>query len=275
MELEFVLRWAASRHPVSQEQLVTIVNDMLKDAGEEPVSPGEVKQHIPHIPQLSHLVGPSRPKTVLVIPDTHEPFSMRDSIDFCKRIADEYSVDEVVHIGDLVDLHTASRWPNDPDALSAKDESYQARERVSMWVDAFPSVKMCIGNHDIRAHRQATKSGLSPDWVKGFSEFYQLPWDIQPSFLIDGVLYRHGTDAGGGVNPAAKIAMEEGVNVVQGHYHTKQGWRKNNGGTWGLQVGCLIDSSSYAFKYANSRGFKFGVAIVERGQLPIVKEYEV
>ena len=49
-----------------------------------------------------------------------------------------------------------------------------------------------------------------------------------------------------------KLGQQYGMNVVQGHYHTKfaiQYWGNPNALHWGLQAGCLIDKDSLAYEY--------------------------
>ena len=61
--------------------------------------------------------------SVLVIGDTHLPFSHRNYLDFCVEIGKRCKCSQVVHIGDLVDLHSMSFHDSkDPDGFSPGDE---------------------------------------------------------------------------------------------------------------------------------------------------------
>ena len=77
-----------------------------------------------------------------IIGDTHIPFEKKGYLEFCKRTFDYFECDEIVHIGDLVDLHALSYHERDPNGRSAKDELDIAKERLRLWYKAFPRIQV-------------------------------------------------------------------------------------------------------------------------------------
>ncbi len=79
---------------------------------------------------------------VLIIADTHCPGMRRGYIDFLKRIADDYAVNRIVHIGDLVDWASISFHEKSP-ALSNAVKEFQtandANKTSSPYVVPTPS----------------------------------------------------------------------------------------------------------------------------------------
>jgi hypothetical protein len=122
------------------------------------------------------------------------------------------------------------------------------------WGAAFPSVTVCIGNHDRRYLRVAYEHGIPRRMLRSLSESYQTPpgWQWMDSVTIDGVLYTHGEGLKG--QYAYRRAMETmGCDVVIGHIHSYPGiaHTRKLGAVlqWGMCVGCAIDEASYAMAY--------------------------
>jgi len=68
-----------------------------------------------------------------------------------------------------------------------------------------------------------------------------------------------------------KVAMQYGMNAVQGHYHTKFSisyFSNPDQLVWGMQTGCLINQKSMAFQYAKNFKTRFivGCGMIINGQ---------
>ena len=63
---------------------------------------------------------------VLVIGDAHCPGMRRGYVEFLKRIADDYAVNRVVHIGDLADWSSISFHEKNPRLSNATAEFKKA-----------------------------------------------------------------------------------------------------------------------------------------------------
>lgn len=189
-----------------------------------------------------------------VFSDTHIPFQHPNYLTFLKDTFAEWGVEEVICLGDLIDNHAISRFQSEPCADGAYLELAKAREAVKELTEAFPNVKMCRGNHDDIAYRQAKTLGIGDVFIKPFREIYGLPptWELEDEYVIDGVLYTHGTGRGG-KHATYNIAVDERMPVCSGHTHTGGGvnYIANKTETiFALNTGALIDQSAYAFEYS-------------------------
>lgn len=195
------------------------------------------------------------PKNILIIGDTHIPYEKNGYLDFCIEQYDKWNCDTVIHIGDLIDSHATSRHPSLPDAYSPGDELQYTIRKLRSWYKAFPNMKVCIGNHDIRSYKIATEYGIASKWMKGFADVLEVPnWEFEESFEINGILYTHGTGTTG-QNAAHMRALNLGQSVVIGHLHTESSviyHQVADRTIFGMIVGCGVDEKSYGMNYAKN-----------------------
>lgn len=192
-------------------------------------------------------------KSVLIIGDTHEPFTHPGYLPFCKRIEQAMKCTEVVHIGDLVDNHAISYHEHDPNGKSPLEEMYTADEHLAKWFKAFPKVKLCLGNHDRLVDRKGKTNGLPKRVFQPFRKIWNLPtgWQEDFEFIIGGVKYLHGTGYSGSM-AHIQAAYDNRMSCVVGHLHSVAGVEylaNSKDIIFGMSVGCGIDRKSYAFEY--------------------------
>lgn len=190
---------------------------------------------------------------VLVISDTHIPFQHPDALDFLKAVARKYKTNEVVHVGDELDMHALSNYDHDPDGYSAGHELTKALKELKKFYKAFPSVKCCISNHTARPFRRAYKFGIPSAFIRDYRDFLEAPkgWEWADEWVIDGVIYQHG-EGFLGQNGAIKAALANSQSTVIGHIHSFAGIQYSATPkflVFGMNVGCLINKDSYAFNY--------------------------
>lgn len=185
---------------------------------------------------------------VLAIGDLHAPFVKEGYLEFCQETRDKYKCNTVLLIGDILDNHYSSYHETDPDGHSAAKELELAKEQISKFYKAFPNAKVCVGNHDLIPNRKNFSSGVSKAWIRPISEVLDTPnWEYAEDFLIDGVLYTHGTG-----RKARQRCQQEFISVVQGHYHSDsyvEYYASPKDLLFALQIGCGIDDRQYAFAY--------------------------
>ena len=217
----------------------------------------------------------NRKSNVLVIADTHFPFEKEGYLEHCLAMFNKYNCNQVVHIGDEVNLRGVSQWEKDPDGFSPGTEALLAQEKMKIWYKAFPNVKVCIGNHTARPFRMAKSNGIPKKFIKSYEEAWEAPrgWQWADSWEIDGVHYTHGTGFSG-ANAAVTIATRHRQNTVIGHIHSQAGIQYSASKidlVWGMQVGGALDDTSYAAYYAKDQLKKsiIGCGIVLQGKLPI------
>lgn len=191
-----------------------------------------------------------------VFSDVHIPFAHPNYLAFLKDTFAEWGVEQIVCLGDLIDNHAISRFQSEPCADGAYTELSKARRMVKELTETFPVVKMCRGNHDDIAYRQAATLGIGAEFIKPFRDIYGLPmsWSLEDEYVIDGVLYTHGTGRSG-KHATYNIAVDERMSVCSGHTHTGGGvnYIANKQETiFALNTGCLIDYGAYAFEYSRN-----------------------
>ena len=187
-------------------------------------------------------------KTVLIIGDIHEPFSLKGYLEFCKEQYIKHECDTVVFIGDIIDNAFSSFHSTDPDGYGAGDELNRAIKKVAKWYKTFPKATVIIGNHDRMAYRKAFAGGISKTWIKEYADVLNTPnWEFVIDKEIDGVLYIHG-EAG----TARTKVKSEGRSVVSGHLHSQGYVEYVNNNLFGMQVGTGIDQEAYAFAYGKA-----------------------
>jgi len=193
--------------------------------------------------------------TVGIIGDTHAPFTHPMYRRFCADTFARFGVDEIVHIGDVVDAHALSFWDHDPDGRSAADEAELAALEVGEWYKQFPTLKVCIGNHDERHYRVAKKAGMPDRYIRPYAEVWRTPkWDWKMQHAVDGVLYEHGTGSSG-KDAAFDRAVAQRCSMAIGHVHCYAGVKYHANPfnrIFGLNVGCGIDLRAYAFDYGRA-----------------------
>ena len=203
---------------------------------------------------------------VLVIGDLHEPFCLDSYLKHCKEVYSKHNCNRVVFIGDVIDNHYSSYHETNADGLGGGDELDIAIKRLKRWYKAFPNADVTIGNHDRIISRKAQTGGIPKRWIRNYSEVLNTPkWNFTERVVIDNVQYVHGE---GGT---ARTAMRNhNKSIVQGHLHTQK-YIEWNGEMFGMQVGCGIDDSAYAFAYAKyGKKSALGCAVVlDNGKLPI------
>jgi len=225
---------------------------------------------------LTTKVVTNKKKRVLVISDLHIPFEHPKALAHCKKLYKEYNCDTVVCIGDVVDQHAASRFASELEAMNVKDELEATKKALKPWIEAFPVLKLCLGNHDKIGPRQAKTVGIPEEYLKTFNQLYDLPdtWECAKTHEIDGCVYDHGVGSAG-IYGAKNTAMKMGVSFIQGHTHQHGGvnyMARYDGKTiFGLNVGCLVSSGTYGTAYAaDYRGkVTLGAGVVIEGEYGI------
>lgn len=189
---------------------------------------------------------------VLVIGDVHAPVTHPGYLAFCRDLYRLHGCNQVVFIGDLADFHAISFHAHHPDAPGPKDEYELTALCIKRWYKAFPKAKVCVGNHCARVIRLAESVNIPARFLRNYSEIWHTPgWTWADDFIIDDVYYFHGTGTGG-LHPAYNTMGKMLMSVVQGHVHSAGGikWRANpQKRIFGMDVGCGIDDSRYAFAY--------------------------
>ena len=219
-------------------------------------------------PHVSGTVG----FRVLAIGDLHAPFMHPDAVEFLKCAKEELKPNRIVFLGDETDQHALSQYQADPDGYSAGVEGQKAKEQLAPLYTMFPDARICESNHTERVYKKAFRAGIPSMYLRSYAEFLESPvgWQWQHKFVYDGVTYEHGEGVSGKTAAEKKMMANMGKTVI-GHIHAHAGTYYFNNGVeqiWGMNAGCLIDSTQYAFKYAKHSIPKpiLGVGFVDCGE---------
>jgi len=185
---------------------------------------------------------------ILIIGDLHEPFTREEYLDFCVEMYNKHNLKDVIFIGDLLDNHFSSYHETDPDGHGAAEELSKAKKNIKRWYEAFPEAKVMIGNHDLLPNRKAMTAGLSKNWIRPVGEVLDVPnWEFLENYIQDDVLFCHGIG-----RKAKNRAVQDGISVCQGHYHSESyvHWFVGKNHKWfALQIGCGLSDKTYAAAY--------------------------
>lgn len=194
-----------------------------------------------------------RSKNILLLSDMHIPYHHEDSFKFLSAAKDKYKPDLVVSLGDLVDWHSISFHPKDPELAAAGHELKLIRKHVAVLEKMFPSMIIIGSNHGDLPLRKFKDAGLPRDLLRNYNDIYDVGKDWK---FVDDLTITHGNDivymTHGISKNGLKLATQRGINVCQGHYHTefRVDYASNPRNLiWSLQAGCLIDKEALAFSY--------------------------
>jgi hypothetical protein len=205
---------------------------------------------------------------VLAVPDLHAPYEHIDALEFLKSVRDKYRPSEFVCLGDEVDFHSVSRWPTNPDGMSAGQELSKAIEHLQPFYKEFPLMAVCTSNHTARPFRKAFDAGLPQAFLPAYQTLLKAPegWQWKDYWEFDGVRYIHGEGKSG---QGAHISFMRGYrqSIVHGHVHSFAAV-SHEGELFAVNSGCLIDAQSYAFAYAKHMpiSVSLGCSVIHSGK---------
>ena len=162
-----------------------------------------------------------QPTVVGIIADTLIPHEVPGYLEFIQKSFNDFGVTKVIHIGDVIEYQ--SLRASVADAAKAKN----LNKRVARWYAAFPEVKVCMGDHDVKS----TKLNNMLEFPEG--------WNVKEYHIIDNVYYEHGLSSRG-MYGAKNTAIMYRMSYVQGHTRAYAGTYYSAGQKdmiFGLNVG--------------------------------------
>lgn len=225
-------------------------------------------------------------KRIVVISDTQIPFDDRRAVAAVVRFIIDTQPDQVVHIGDLMDYPSPSRWTKgtaEEFALRIKPDGEHAKKRFLAPLRAGYSGPVGIheGNHDERPRTYLAK--FAPALVE-FEEQFRfenlLDFDgfgvkVLPEFykVAPGWISTHGHR--GGVRLAPKAAdtaynamMRFNTSVIIGHTHRlgikphTLGYGGEQKVLWSLEVGNLMNMKLAQYLKGATANWQTGFALL-------------
>ena len=214
-------------------------------------------------------------KSVLILSHTHVPYHHKDLIPFLTKLKKYVNPDKVIHIGDELDKHALSFHDHDPDLPSAGDELKQSLPIIAEIEKLFPEMDLLDSNHGSLVFRRAVKHGIPKAYLKNYADFLKVKkWKWHDDLTIKTpagpVYFCHGK-----VADVLKLAQSMGMSCCQGHYHSSYNikyYGNSLGLYFGLQVGCLVDKDSLAFRYNKTQRARpiIGAAAIINGHPKLI-----
>lgn len=202
----------------------------------------------------------------LVISDLQIPFEHERALEFCFSLKRHYKIpdENVLNVGDELDLYHGSHFQKDPDAgHTPTSELRIAREKLKEWARLFPKMKICISNHGIRWVKKAIQAEIPTQLLRGYKDIYEIPesWEYKEEWVFKEkhpfrMIHGMGYSGQAGHRTAA---LDGGISTVMGHLHSHAGIchiKTSHQKIWGFNTGSLIDADAYAFNYGRDSRFK-------------------
>lgn len=194
-------------------------------------------------------------QTCLVISDMHAPFYHQDTFAFLEYIKEKLKPDLVLNVGDEVDGHGISFHKSESGLPNPDKELEMAIEDMQRLSKLFPKMYLAESNHGSLAFRRIKDQGIPIRYLKSLPEIYETPlWSWHHEIMLEthigNTLIVHGKS-----KAKNKLALEQGCNGIQGHYHGECGitWhRSSTAYRFNMFVGALADEKSLAQFYARN-----------------------
>jgi len=192
---------------------------------------------------------------ILILGDTHFPFTNRTALAATIAFAKTYKPDHIVQVGDFIEGYNWSLYKRAPDSPSAEMEWNQTELMATQFFEQLSKFKITIleGNHCRRYMMRACEVNIPKRLIKTLSDLFpfdNVNWHMNPEpFMLENIAFIHGDEMAGTVAMKAKTL---GQSLVQGHTHQASLHYINTfrQQIFGMEVGCLMDSSSIAGRYA-------------------------
>ena len=218
----------------------------------------------------------ARGKRVLLVSDLHFPWAIDGWYEFLADLHTRRKYDLIISLGDEVDGHNLSFHENEEGMPSPSKELEMAQDCMSLMSTLFPKMYILESNHGSLIFRKAKFHGIPYSMIKPLPELYGTPgYSWHNEILLHtnaGQVYLcHGRTAAYG-----RLAKEERVSAVQGHWHTRAEitWHRSSSGViFNMIAGCLADQNKKAFNYAKLNLPKFinCVGELDRDGMPHLK----
>jgi predicted phosphodiesterase len=225
-------------------------------------------------------------RRIVIISDTQIPFDDRKAVAAVVRFITDTQPDEVVHIGDLMDYPSPSRWTKgtaEEFALRIKPDSEQAKRRFLEPLRAGYSGPIGVheGNHDSRPRDYLSK--YAPALIEyedqfrfeNLLDFNGFGVNVLPEFykLAPAWVSTHGHRGGIRLSQRASdtayaAMMRFNASVIIGHTHRQGikpqtfGYGGNQKVFWSMEVGNLMNMKLAHYLKGATANWQTGFALL-------------
>lgn len=218
--------------------------------------------------------GPCR---VLVLSDLHFPYHSKEAIDAAVAYGRKLKPDVLLINGDFLDFHRISRFQQDPNKRTLREEIETGKKALAWLRSQFPKARFIykIGNHDQRWdhfiwNRAAELFDLENVQLHNVLDFEEHGIErVNDNIIMCGQLaVLHGHEFGKSgiaapVNPARGAFLRTGHTVLIGHLHRPSSHAESDmfqSETMTWSTGCLCDRRP---EYARINKWGWGFAQIE------------
>lgn len=213
----------------------------------------------------------------VLVSDLQVPYHDKRAVENLSKFIKAFKPDEVVSVGDEMDMQTISRWAMGT-PLEYERSIGRDRDETVRVLESLKITHMTRSNHTDRLYNTLMKRapGLlgAPELeIENFLRlpelgvtYHRKPWQVAPNWLL-----LHGDE--GSVNQtggqtALGLAKKTGMSVVCGHTHragllhyTESYAGVTNRTIWGLEVGNLMDQKKAGYLKAGIANWQqaFGI----------------
>lgn len=196
---------------------------------------------------------------ILFISDMHIPYCHKNLLPFLEMLKRRYDPTRVICLGDELDKHAMSFHDSDPDLYSAGNELEASLPIIKEVEKMFPEIDLIDSNHGSMVYRKAKANGIPRRYIRPYNDVLGVGdgwvWHMDLTLDMDAfdkpdVYVHHGKS-----NKAIRTSQAMSMSHVCGHFHESFGieyWANPHGLYFGMNSGCLIDDTSYAFAYNNT-----------------------
>lgn len=178
-----------------------------------------------------------RLESILVVPDTHAPFHDQRAWDLMIKVGKALKPDHIVHIGDLIDFYSISKFTKDPSRKLSVDSEIKVARTLLDDLDSLGASNkhLLMGNHDDRFQRYLFERAPELVGIEELSLPYLLGlkkrgWDwtrYRDDYKLGKAFFTH--DAGFyGVNALKSTYQRYQHNVIFGHSHRFDSLQRGN-----------------------------------------------
>jgi len=224
-------------------------------------------------------------KRIFIVSDIQAPYEDRKAVRSVIRAIGELQPDEVIQIGDLIDLPQPSRWSKGTAAEFEgsvyEDSEYVMRKFFEPLREVYDGpVGVHEGNHDERARVYLDKQAPALSGTKAFNIENLLDFDgfgvtLLPEFneVAPGWITTHGHRGGISLsriagNTAVNAAKKFGKSVAMGHTHRlgisshTTGYAGNTKIVTGMEVGNLMNMKMAGYLKGATANWQQGFGIL-------------
>lgn len=224
----------------------------------------------------------SRGKTIAVFSDIHAPYHNIAAVKEAVYNAQKSSPDVVILMGDIMDFHRISRYPNDEGTLSFAEEIRVGIELLHYFRQSFPDAEFYYieGNHEVRLSHYIQRNAAELHGLESLDLAFLLHLHkleityLQMGFIHCGdmtFLHGHEIPGIGGVNPSRKLFTKMKKSAICGHLHRPESFFTRDGAGKLLQCHIVGHLGEPNPRYWMRNDWQHGHAIVSVSKGGVVR----